>query len=192
MLIRKPAAIPYSQVTPKEIYLNRRRFLSTAIAAGLVGPYSANAAKIPNFTKTSYNVGKEKISPLDVIAGYNNYYEFGTGKEDPSQPGNAPAWKTPYLTDPRWKVQIMGEVMQPKTLDLDQIMKLAPLEERIYRHRCVERWSIVVPWIGIPLSTLLKQVQPLGSAKYVQFESSYQPEVMEGGGGLGIFGGDRD
>ena len=119
-----------------------------------------------------HDLGNEKPSPKATVTSYNNFYEFGTGKEDPSQ--NAPKWKVP--TD--WTIRIEGEVMQPKTLSLDQVMKLAPPEERIYRHRCVERWSIVVPWIGFSLSTLLKQVQPTGKAKYVAFETYYDPKAM--------------
>ena len=110
--------------------------------------------------------------PQNVVTSYNNYYEFGTGKDEPAK--NAPKWK------PRspWTVRIEGEVAQPKTLDLYQILKLAPLEERIYRHRCVEAWSIVVPWIGFPLSVLLNQVKPTGKAKFVAFESFYDPQLM--------------
>jgi len=160
-------AMRYSQVTPKEIYLNRRRFLATALAM----PTSAQAAKL-SAAKTAFNAGGEKITPQKIATTYNNYYEFGTGKDEPSK--NAPAWR------PRspWTVRIDGEVAQPKTLDVDQILKLAPLEERIYRHRCVEAWSIVVPWIGFPLSTLLNQVKPTGKARFVAFETFYDPQRM--------------
>ena len=157
----------YSQVTPKEIYLNRRRFLAAALAL----PIPAWAAKLAA-NKTAFNAGGEKITPPKTVTTYNNYYEFGTGKDDPAK--NAPKWKP---ASP-WTVRIEGEVAQPKTLDLDQILKLAPLEERIYRHRCVEAWSIVVPWIGFPLSELLKQVQPTGKAKFVAFETFYDPQQM--------------
>ncbi len=157
----------YSDVTPKEIYLNRRRFLAAALAM----PISARAASL-TAAKTAFNANGEKITPQKFATTYNNYYEFGTGKDEPAK--NAPKWKP---TSP-WTVRIEGEVMQPKTLDLDQILKLAPLEERIYRHRCVEAWSIVVPWIGFPLSTLLNQVKPTGKAKFVAFESFYDPQQM--------------
>jgi sulfoxide reductase catalytic subunit YedY len=182
MLIAKSQDIPYSQVTPKEVYLNRRRFLAAggAAVAALSGPLPARAAKIANFTKTPYNVGKEKITPLDIIAGYNNYYEFGTGKEEPSE--NAPKWRP----NPKWTIRIEGEVVKPKTVDLETILKLTPLEERIYRHRCVERWSIVVPWIGYSLSTLLKQVEPTGKARFVAFETYYNPAEMPLGRYAGI------
>jgi len=157
----------YSQVTPKEIYLNRRRFLAAALAL----PIPAAAAKLTS-SKTPFDAGGEKITPQKIVTTYNNYYEFGTGKDEPAK--NAPKWQP----NSPWTVRIEGEVMQPKTLELDQILKLAPLEERIYRHRCVEAWSIVVPWIGFPLSTLLNQVKPTGKAKYVAFESFYDPEKM--------------
>jgi sulfoxide reductase catalytic subunit YedY len=168
----------YSHVTPRDVYLNRRRFLGAAgaglgaAALGALGAPSAYAgAKLPNVNKSAYNVGSEAISPYKTVTGYNNYYEFGTGKDEPVK--NAKNFKTSP-----WTVAIGGEVAQPKTLDLDAVMKLAPLEERIYRHRCVEGWSIVVPWIGFSLSTLLKQVQPTGKAKYVAFETFYDPKQM--------------
>ena len=157
----------YSDVTPKDIYLNRRRFLAVALAL----PIPARAAKL-TAAKTAFNGSGEKVTPQNIATTYNNYYEFGTGKDEPSK--NAPKWKP---ASP-WTVRIEGEVAQPKTLDVDQILKLAPLEERIYRHRCVEGWSIVVPWIGFPLSALLKQVQPAGKAKFVAFETFYDPQQM--------------
>jgi sulfoxide reductase catalytic subunit YedY len=122
---------------------------------------------------------EDKVSPYEAVTGYNNFYEFGTGKEDPAV--NAKN----YRTSP-WSVKIEGEVAKPKTLDLDALMKLAPLEERIYRHRCVEAWSIVVPWIGYPLNALLKQVEPTAKAKYVAFESYYDTKQMPRGAWAGI------
>ena len=105
------------------------------------------------------------------MTGYNNYYEFGTGKDEPVKLAKN------YRTSP-WSVSIEGEVTKPKTLDLDAVMKLAPLEERIYRHRCVEGWSFVIPWVGFPLSALLKQVEPTSKAKYVAFQKYYDPKQM--------------
>lgn len=157
----------YSQVTPKAVYLNRRRFLAGALTL----PIPAAAAAL-NAAKTSFNGRGEKITPQKIVTTYNNFYEFGTGKDEPAK--NAPGWKP---VSP-WTVRIEGEVAQPKTLDFDQILKLAPLEERIYRHRCVEAWSIVVPWIGFPLSALLNQVKPTGKARFVAFESFYDPHIM--------------
>lgn len=171
MIIRRSPDLRYSDVTPKDIYVNRRRFLTGSAVALGAAALPASAVKL-NTAKSPYNVGSEKLTSKDIISGYNNYYEFGTGKEEPSQ--NAPKWKVPSP----WTVEIGGEVMKPKTLNLDAIMKLAPLEERIYRHRCVEAWSIVVPWIGFSLSTLLKQVEPTSKAKYVSFNTYYDSKVM--------------
>jgi sulfoxide reductase catalytic subunit YedY len=172
----------YSDVTPKQVYLNRRRFLSGGAAAigALAVPRSARATKLDGVKKSSYNVGKETVTDEKIVASYNNFYEFGTGKDEPVK--NAPRWKVPSP----WTVRIEGEVGKPKTLDLDAILKLAPLEERIYRHRCVEGWSIVVPWIGFPLSALLKQVEPTAKAKYIAFESLYDSKQMLSARAAGI------
>ena len=155
-------------VTPKQVYLNRRRFLAAA-AAGL--PLTGLAGAKLTGARTGYTAGEEKITPYDVVTGYNNFYEFGTGKEQPARLARD------FRTSP-WTLRIEGEVARPKTLDLDAILKLAPLEERVYRHRCVEGWSLVVPWIGFPLSALLKQIEPTGKAKYVAFESFYDSKQM--------------
>jgi sulfoxide reductase catalytic subunit YedY len=173
MLIRKPADIPYSEVTPKSVYLNRRKFLTAggAAVAALAGPFSAQAAKLAATRNAAYTVGNEKTTPLEIITQYNNYYEFGTGKDEPAELARK------LKTSP-WTIKIEGEVAKPKTLDLDAVMKLAPLEERVYRHRCVEAWSIVVPWIGFSLSTLLKQVEPTSKAKFVAFETLYDSKTM--------------
>jgi sulfoxide reductase catalytic subunit YedY len=140
---------------------------------------TARAGKIEDFKKTSYNAGDEKVTPLEAITHYNNFYEFGTDKEDPSK--NA----TNFRTSP-WTLKVEGEVAKPMTFDHDALFKIAPLEERIYRHRCVEAWSIVVPWIGFPLSALLKQVEPTAKAKYVAFESYYDTKQMPKGRWAGI------
>jgi sulfoxide reductase catalytic subunit YedY len=181
MIIRKSSDLPYSQVTPKQVYLNRRRFLGAApLAMGaLLGARAAQATmKLNGVVKSSYTVD-DKLTPLDVITHYNNFYEFGTDKEDPSR--NAQNFRTSP-----WSVSIEGEVAKPKTLDLDELMKVAPLEERIYRHRCVEAWSIVVPWIGYPLNALLKQVEPTSKAKFVAFQSYYDRKQMPQGMWAGI------
>ena len=180
MIIRKPSELRYSQVTPKAVYLNRRRFLAGSIALGAFAgaePARANT-KLTGVANSSYKVD-EKVTPFEAVTGYNNFYEFGTGKEDPAQ--NAKNFRTSP-----WSVKIEGEVAKPKTFDLDALMKLAPLEERIYRHRCVEAWSIVVPWIGYPLNALLKQVEPTAKAKYVAFESYYDTKQMPRGNWAGI------
>ncbi len=185
MIIRKQPDLRYSDVTPQDVYLNRRRFLgvSAAAAAALAVPRSAQAATTKlNAAKTQppFSVS-EKETPFSTISGYNNFYEFGTGKEDPAQ--LAPKWRVP---DP-WQVRIEGPgADKPQTMDLNAIMKLAPLEERIYRHRCVEAWSIVVPWIGFSLSALLKVAAPNSKAKYVAFTSYYDGKAMLSQGEAGI------
>ena len=182
MLIRKPSDLRYSDVTPKQVYLNRRRFLAGSLAVGaLAGARNASAAKISGVTKSQYTVDEkaDKVSPLEAITHYNNFYEFGTGKDEPAD--NAKNFRTSP-----WMVKVEGEVAKPKTLDLDALMKVAPLEERIYRHRCVEAWSIVVPWIGYPLNALLKQVEPTSKAKYVAFESYFDTKQMPRANWAGI------
>ena len=181
MLIRKPADLRHSDVTPKQFYLNRRRFLAagSAIAGAWALPTPAGATmKLNNVTKSGYTVN-EKITSREDITSYNNYYEFGTDKGDPSHYANT-------LRPSPWQVQVGGLVNKPKTYDLDSIMKIAPLEERIYRHRCVEAWSIVVPWIGFPLAALLKEVEPNAKAKYVAFQTLYDPKQMPLGNRAGI------
>jgi sulfoxide reductase catalytic subunit YedY len=163
----------YSDVTPKARYLNRRRFLAAGAAglAGLAAPRRASAVTaLTGVTKSPLSTG-EQPAPYQAIISYNNYYEFGTGKDEPVK------FAKNFKTSP-WTVTLDGEVDKPKTLDLDAVMKLAPLEERIYRHRCVEGWSFVIPWVGYPLSALLKQVEPTSKAKYVAFESFYDPKQM--------------
>ena len=181
MLIRKPADLRHSDVTPKQFYLNRRRFLAagSAIAGAWALPIPAGATmKLNNVTKSAYTVN-EKITSREDITSYNNYYEFGTDKGDPSHYANT-------LRPSPWQVVVGGLVNKPKTYDLDSIMKIAPLEERIYRHRCVEAWSIVVPWIGFPLAALLKEVEPNAKAKYVAFQTLYDRKQMPLGDRAGI------
>ena len=181
-MTRPPHGLRYSDVTPRQVYLNRRRFLAAgaASAGSLALPSARGTTRLNSLVRTPYNVGNEKLTSHQIVTTYNNFYEFGTGKDDPAQ--NAPRWKL----DPAWKVRIEGEVIEPKTLDLDQILKLAPLEERIYRHRCVEGWSIVVPWVGFSLSALLKQAEPTGKVKYVAFESYYNSRQMLSSRAAGI------
>ena len=182
MLIRKPADLLYSDVTPKDMYVNRRRFL--AAGAGLVGawampsPAEAATTKISGTVKSAYTVD-EKLTSKEDITHYNNYYEFGTGKEEPAHYANT-------LRPSPWQIQVSGLCAKPKMYDLDSIMKIAPLEERIYRHRCVEAWSMVIPWIGFPLAALLKQVEPNANAKYVAFRTLYDPKQMPLGTRAGI------
>ena len=172
MLIQKPADIRYSEVTPKSVYLNRRKFLA-GVPAAFLGARAARAqagAKLPNLAKSPFST-TEKPNTYADVTHYNNFYEFGTGKQQPAQNS------TNFKTSP-WTVSIEGDVAKPRKFSIDEIMKLAPLEERIYRHRCVEAWSIVVPWAGYSLSALLKQVEPTSKARYVAFESYWDLRQM--------------
>ena len=184
MLIKKPSDIPSSEITPKSSFLNRRKFITgaaatgAAIAAGLYlrehdGHAEAAVAigvKLSGISKSQYST-TEKPNSFKDITNYNNYYEFSTDKYEPN------GLAQNFRTHP-WSVAIEGLVKKPKKLDIDAIMKLSPLEERIYRHRCVEGWSMVIPWVGFPLSTLIKQAEPLGSAKFVAFETVLAPDQM--------------
>jgi sulfoxide reductase catalytic subunit YedY len=171
MLVKRGTAIRYSEVTPKDAYLNRRRFLATVPLAGAAffARRASAAAKLAAI-KGPFSTD-EKPTPFVDVAGYNNFYEFGTGKDQPSK--NAGRLKTSP-----WSIAVEGAVAKPTVFDLDAVMKIAPLEERIYRHRCVEAWSIVVPWIGFPLNALIKAVEPTAKAKFVAFQSLYDPKRM--------------
>jgi methionine sulfoxide reductase catalytic subunit len=171
MLIAKPPQFRSSEITPKEIYLDRRKFLTVASGGLLLTAVDARAQKLENLQKSPLSTTGEKISPKETAATYNNFYELGTDKSDPAR--NAGKLKT----DP-WSVAVEGHCAKPKTFDIDSLRKLAPLEERIYRLRCVEAWSIVVPWVGYSLSALLKAVEPSSKAKYVAFETHYDPSTM--------------
>ena len=178
MLIRKSPDVRYSEVTPKSLYLNRRKFLAGvpgAVLAGneLLSPSgraSAATTKLQTVQSPLSTTG-EKINPKEYVTGYNNYYEFGTGKDEPQQLARN------FKTYP-WIVTVEGECAKPRKFTIDEILKLAPLEERVYRHRCVEAWSIVVPWIGYSLSALLNHVEPNPKAKFVAFETLYDPKQM--------------
>jgi len=179
MLIKKPSDVKSSEITDKEIYLNRRKFMAAAgvMAAGLalpeflLPPANANAGeKLPGLQKSPLSTS-EPVNSLKDITSYNNYYEFGTDKYSPA--ANAKSLK------PRpWTVAVEGEIKKPKTYDIDELMKLAPLEERVYRLRCVEGWSMVIPWVGFPLSALVKRVEPTTKAKYVEFTTLSDPKQM--------------
>ena len=172
MLIKKAVDIRYSEVTPKALYFNRRKFLAGVPAAflgarELLSPSKRALAgtKLPSLAKSPFST-PEKENSYNDATHYNNYYEFGTGKDEPAE------YAKNFKTSP-WTVSVEGEVAKPRQYSLDEIMHVAPLEERIYRHRCVEAWSIVVPWAGYSLSALLKQVEPTPKAKFVAFQSYY-------------------
>jgi methionine sulfoxide reductase catalytic subunit len=185
MLIKKPNDIASSEITPKSLYLNRRKFLAGAALAGgsaLVGKHvnelvspstTVHAdAKIDGIQKSPFST-TEKVTPYKDVTNYNNYYEFSTDKYEPA--GLAKNFKTRP-----WKVTIDGLVSKKQELDIDTVIKMAAPEERIYRHRCVEGWSIVVPWVGFSLSELIKRAQPLGKAKFVEFTTILDPSQMPG------------
>jgi sulfoxide reductase catalytic subunit YedY len=140
-------------------------------AALLAGRLFANE-KLSATVSSNYGL-TDKLTPLKDITRYNNFYEFGTDKESPARLAGR-------LKNRPWTITVEGEVKNPQVYEIDQLMKLAPIEERIYRLRCVEAWSMVVPWLGFPLAELIKQAQPSASAKYVEFLSLYDPEQMPG------------
>jgi methionine sulfoxide reductase catalytic subunit len=170
MLIKKPADIRYSEITPKQLYLDRRMFLAGLPLAFLAGRQLQAATKLPSLAKSPLST-TEKENTFKEVSTYNNYYEFGTGKEQPAELAKN------FKTDP-WVVSVEGDCAKPRKFSMDELMKVAPLEERIYRHRCVEAWSIVVPWAGYSLSNLLKLVEPTNKAKFVAFESYYNTGQM--------------
>ncbi len=184
MLIVKKPDILSSEITPREVFDNRRRFIKAAgfgAAAGLVAsagflPSLASATsqrqKIASFNKTAY--GKdEQLTGYEDITTYNNFYEFGTSKSDP-------AVHSKLFKPTPWTLSIEGEVKKPKKISIEDIFKLAPLEERIYRMRCVEGWSMVIPWVGLPLAKLIQYAEPTGNARFVEFISLADPKSMPG------------
>ncbi len=191
MLIRKAPDLTYADVTPKQVYLNRRKFLeamgiasATAVTGRLLFELAAPsetalaASKFSGLLKSPFST-TEKENSYQEVTQYNNFYEFGTDKSDPAK--NAQRFDTS-----NWVVSVEGEVSKPHKFSMDEILKIAPLEERIYRHRCVEAWSIVVPWIGFSFSNLASLVEPTPKAKFVAFQSYYDPRQMPQGKWAGI------
>ena len=178
MLIRRPSDIKPSEITPKSVYLRRREFMlgATALGVGGVLPGDVQAGSL-TVTKSPFST-PEPMTPLKSVTTYNNFYEFGTGKSDPA--ANAGT-----LTTKPWQVKVDGLVGKPAVYDFDDLIKGIPLEERIYRLRCVEAWSMVIPWVGIPLSSVLAKIEPQASAKYVAFETLVRPNEMPGQRGFG-------
>ena len=191
MVIKKPADIKSSEITDEKAYLNRRLFLRGAILAGSVAatglvyrklnPPAAVVEERPRISglvtppsdeamRNGFKVN-EAQTLFEDITNYNNFYEFSTEKRSVASEARG------FITRP-WTVEVGGLVNRPKTFDLDDLLKLAPQEERIYRHRCVEGWSMVIPWVGFPLAALLRQVEPLSSASYVAFQTLLDPKRM--------------
>ncbi len=185
MLIKKPNDIKSSEITRKDLYLNRRQFIlaasATALSAGAVlSGLDASLStervmageKLGDLRKSSFSTS-EKLNSFKDITTYNNFYELGTDKSDPAE-------NAKYLTTRPWTVSVEGEVKKAKTYDIDALTKIAPLEERIYRLRCVEAWSMVIPWVGFPLNSLVKLAEPTGNAKYIQFVTLQDPKRLPG------------
>jgi len=175
--IKKQPDIPGSEITPESIYLRRREFMKTSGLLGtalLLNPWlSAGASiKIGDYQKNKMMLDEE-LTPEDDATRYNNFYEFGTGKSDPVE--NA----TKFYTDD-WKITVGGECEKPGTYSLEDLIKPFDLEERIYRLRCVEAWSMVIPWLGVPLASIIKSLQPTSKAKYVAFKTLLDPTQMPG------------
>jgi sulfoxide reductase catalytic subunit YedY len=176
MVIRRAPMFKESDVTDRRLYLRRREFFAGAAALALWPWSEAEAAQSSGQSlKAEPNAAfrlKDKPTKFESATTYNNFYEFGVEKEDPA--------RLAHTLKPRpWTLRVEGEVQKPKTFDIEDVLKL-PLEERIYSLRCVEGWSMVIPWIGFPLASLLGQVQPTGKAKFVELATLHDPEQMPG------------
>ncbi len=181
MLIKPTADIAPSEITPQAAWLNRRRFVqqamttAAALGTGALVPQSGQAQtknKLTSVKNNRYST-TEELTPWDAVTSYNNFYEFGTDKSDPAK--NSGKFK------PRpWSITVTGECERPGTYDLEDIIRPHTLEERICRLRCVEAWSMVIPWVGIPLADVLKRFKPLNNARYVEFITVMRPKEMPG------------
>ena len=176
MLIKKPSDLSASEITPPDIYRQRRRLMQAAGAGALAGlfglPARATTAgeKLPGVRPSAWTL-EDKPTPLSTITEYGNFYEFGPDKDSPQRHAHR-------LQTRPWSVRIEGEVMRPQTIAIEDLLKLAPLEERTYRLRCVEGWSMVVPWVGFPFSEIARRVGLTGNAKFVEFHTLADPEQM--------------
>ena len=185
MLIRRTPDVPSSEITKEDLYWNRREWIAAATAAGVAGvaalaPQSLRAMAgpiqqgAPVATGTPYGLQpNDKPTPWEDVTSYNNFYEFGTGKEDPAE------YSKGFKTKP-WTVKVDGMVKHAADYQLEDFLKPHKIEDRIYRHRCVERWSMVIPWRGFPLAEMLKRAEPTSQAKYVEFTTLFDPRHMPG------------
>jgi sulfoxide reductase catalytic subunit YedY len=185
MQFKKPVDIESSEITSESLYFNRRTFLrgavvlGTAAATGLIyrGLNTPNKKATGSFAPTAKQAAKyilpdgEKATDFADITNYNNFYEFSTDKQEVAQVAKN------FVSRP-WTVSVEGLVHKPRTFDIDDLIKIAPLEDRVYRHRCVEAWSMVIPWLGFPLSKLLDRVEPTSQARYVNFTTLLDPKRM--------------
>jgi len=182
--VRESWRLRESEVTPEPLFKARRRFLKTgaaALAGGLAGGMLSTHAfaawprageLLDGVAKTTFDPG-ETATPWEAVTSYNNFYEFGTGKDDPVGAAQG------FQTDP-WSVEVAGACAKPGTYAFEDLIGGIDLEERIYRHRCVEAWSMVVPWVGVPLADVIKRLEPTADAKYVAFETLFDPDRMPG------------
>jgi sulfoxide reductase catalytic subunit YedY len=193
MLIRRSPDLRFSDITPKSLYLRRREFLQTTAgaaigvaAAAVASPFAAkvaaqqqqrqgtgHGAKLANVKKSPLSTTGEKLTSWDDITSYNNFYEFGPYKEDPKEY----AWR---LKPRPWTITVEGYAAKKGTFGFDEFIQAYPLEERVYRMRCVEAWSMVIPWVGIPLKDIIATYQPTSQAKYVEFVTAFNPAQMPG------------
>lgn len=175
MRIIRPDDTPPSEITPREVYLKRRQFMAGIAALAVLPAFAAPAPPVRGARLAGVKPGRfstrEAQTPYESVTTYNNFYEFGTGKSDPAE--NAHTLKTRP-----WTVSVEGEVKRPRLYDIDELLKLAPLEERVYRLRCVEGWSMVIPWVGFPLAELIRRVEPSGNARFVEFHTLHDPAQM--------------
>ena len=188
MLIRRAPRFTAGDITDPMLYLSRRELLSGAAAALVMAPGLSAAATpalqaLPATRNAAFSVA-DAPTKAEAAMTYNNFYEFGVNKDDPSRLGHT-------LRTRPWTVQVDGLVNKPKTFDIDELIKLFPLEERVYALRCVEAWSMVIPWIGFPLASLLKRVEPNGQAKFVEFTTLLDPSQFPGQKS-GLFGASLD
>lgn len=191
MIIKKPSDIKSSEITDERIFLNRRNFIRAGLLAGTTlatagiyrfinppPPKAVVTAEIENLTKPTDFRTEEKLNTFEEITNYNNFYEFSTSKTSVARRAEN------FITRP-WTIEVGGLVQKPKTFDIEELLKFEQ-EERIYRFRCVEGWSMVIPWVGFPLKTLFEKVEPLGRAKYVAFQTLYDSEQMQSSFSAGI------
>jgi len=170
MLIRRPPEIPTAEVTDESLYLNRREWLA---AAGVTLAATAMPWRACEAVGLGRGQGQDKPTPYQVVTTYNNFYEFGTGKEDPAENAGT-------LRPSPWSVTVEGPAKKTGTFDVDDLLKGLPVVERTYRMRCVEAWSMVVPWMGIPMAALMKKLEPESKAKFVSFTTLLDPKQMPG------------
>ena len=180
MLIRRPDDIPSSEITPERTYLSRRQFMGAAGAlalAGVAAPAVLDAAResgpVSSGTGGSEAGAQDEVTSEEDATSYNNFYEFGTGKDDPKRNAGT-------LRPRPWSVQVDGLVKTPRTYDLDDLLRGIAVGDHTYRHRCVEAWSMVIPWRGVRLRDVLAKVEPLPSAKFVEFTTLLDPKQMPG------------